>query len=100
MDDEGGRSDVLNTGDQGRSQEFATGGQERGLSPSRVQGQSPGGGLGAKPEKNANFQLRRGDMHPCPPLATPLYRQLHGAHTACAKANAKVKEMLRSVHNC
>ena len=29
-------------------------------------------GFGAKPETNANFQLRRGDMHPCPPLATPL----------------------------
>jgi len=44
-------------------------------SPSGVQGQSPGGCLGAKPlkpETNANFKLRRGDMHPCPALAMPL----------------------------
>ena len=25
-----------------------------------------------KPETNGNFQLRQGDMHPCPPLTTPL----------------------------
>jgi len=53
---------------QGRSQEFATG-TKGGPSPSGVQGQSPSGGLGLRPgpETNANFQLRRGDMHPCPP---------------------------------
>ena len=32
---------------------------------SGVQGQSPGGGLGA--ETDAIFQVRRGDRHPCPP---------------------------------
>jgi len=39
----------------------------RGRAPVGVWGQSP-----QKPETNANFQLRRGNMHPCPPLATPL----------------------------
>jgi len=65
-------------------------------SPSRVQGQSPGEGLGGSEagdtcwildwtkyikiqhSKNSilwkNFQLRRVDMHPCPPLATPLLK--------------------------
>ena len=41
-----------------------------GKSPSGVQGQSPGVGLGRSSQKldiNANFQLRWGDMHPCPP---------------------------------
>ena len=37
-------------------------------SPSGVQGQSAGGVWGPqKPETNANFQLRRVDMHTCPP---------------------------------
>ena len=31
--------------------------------PQRVQGQSPGEGLGAKPETNASFQLRSGHAH-------------------------------------
>ena len=35
-------------------------------SPSGVQGQSPGGGSSQKLETNANFQLRRADMHPYP----------------------------------
>ena len=42
---------------QGRSQEFATG-DKRGVWRMEVP---------QKLETNANFQLRRGDMHPCPP---------------------------------
>jgi len=64
---------------QGRSQEFATGGQDRESggpkSPSGVQGHSPGEGLGAKPPEAGDkcyFPGTTGDMHPCPPLATPL----------------------------
>jgi len=68
--------------DQGRSHEFATGGKREGLGvPQEVQGQSPGdGGLGRspqKPETNGNFQLGRGDMHPCLPSATPLAQIVH-----------------------
>jgi len=43
---------------------------------SGVQGQSPVGVWGRspqKPETNDNFQLRRGDMHPCSPLGAENY---------------------------
>ena len=63
----------INHETQGRSQEFATGGEAKKVSevPQRGPGQSPGGGLGGSPQKLetiANFQLRRGEMHSCPPL--------------------------------
>jgi len=47
--------------------------------PQRGPGAEPRWGLGGSPQKpeiNANFQLRRGDMHPCPLLATPLVRNM------------------------
>ena len=46
----------------------------RGWTKEEVQGQSPGGSGGRpqKPEKNANFQLRRRDMSPHAPMAMPL----------------------------
>ena len=83
-----------------RFQEFATGrGDKTGSggwkSPSGVQGQSPSGCLGAKPQKpetNANFQLRRGDVHPCP-LATPL-AETQGR--LCQNCRAKLCIMLGS----
>jgi len=61
---------------QERSQEFVTG-DKRGVwdsggrkSPAGSRGRAPVG-TGAKPQKpetNANFQLRRGDMGACPPV--------------------------------
>jgi len=56
---------------------FAKEGKRGGLGtkvPSRVERQSSGWGLWSKPpeagvsETDANFQLRQGDMHPCPPV--------------------------------
>jgi len=63
---------------QGRSQEFATGDKRRGMrggSPAAgSRGRAPVGFWG-KPETNANFQLRRGDMQQCPPWLRYWYWQ-------------------------
>jgi len=62
------------TKDQGRGQEFATGDKTgSGGLPQRGPGAEPRWGLGAKPETNANFHLRRGHA-PMSPLATPLLK--------------------------
>ena len=55
---------------QGRSQEFATGDKRGGLGTEvsqRGPGPEPRWGSGGETETNANFQLRRGDVQPCPP---------------------------------
>ena len=82
---------------QGRRQEFATGGQDRGSggrkSPSGVQGQSEGvGAKSQKPETNANFQLRRGGHAPMSP---PWLHHCQSASPSHSSATYRCGDYLR-----
>ena len=65
---------------QRRSQEFTKGGQTRGYGDGSPQ-RGPGAEYGNSKEHQRGRDKKmtygdRGDMHPCPPLATPLLSEL------------------------